>query len=159
MELSQTDNRKPTTDHRAFYYIAFWLVCAAIGFLVMTLTTGCNNLQTVLNTALADEQAVDVAGQEVIRIAQASIPLLPADKQAQAQADLTTAANKFDDVLAAAIATTQAAIAADNSNGINITQLEADITAAIQAIISVMSADGVDVTTMNLVLSKVATHR
>ena len=104
---------------------------------------GCTStLQKDLNTALVFESSAQTAEENIVLVAQAAIALLPADKQAQAQIDLTKAAGVATQAFAAKDAAIQAAIDANSASGLNLPQLVADITAAIQAIVALANAFG-----------------
>src|SRR5208337_2123095 len=111
---------------------------------VFLLLSCSSTLQKDLNTALVFEGQAQSAEQTIVLVAQQAIALLPAASQAKAQSDLQQAAQTATLAFAAKDSALQAAIDADSANGLNLPQLIADITAAIQAIVALANSFGAD---------------
>ena len=122
--------------------------------LILSLIAGCllligcsGTLQQDINTALIFEGQAQSAEQQLVLAAQVAIGALPADKQAAAQAQLLDIAAKVEAAFVAKDAALQAAKDAASSNGLNLPQLFADITAAIQALVALAQTFGADAPT------------
>jgi hypothetical protein len=134
------------------------LVKALFTTSVILLLTGCglSNFQKDLNTILADAVQAQQSEGNLIQLAQLAISQLPADQQAVAQADLNNDKAKLDSVLTDAITVLKLAIATSNDSGVNVTQIEADITAAIQVIADLAVTFGADKNVANAYASQLS---
>jgi hypothetical protein len=120
---------------------------------VFLLLSCSSTLQKDLNTALVFEGQAQSAEQTIVLVAQQAIALLPAASQAKAQSDLQQAAQAATLAFAAKDSALQAAIDADSANGLNLPQLIADITTAIQAIVALANSFGADQTVTTKLMS------
>ena len=104
---------------------------------------GCGgSIHTQIEKALVFEQQVHTYQQQLMTVAQAAIVVLPADKQASAQAALADANQKLTLALDAKDAALQAALDASDTTNLNLSQLIADIVTAVQDVIVVANSFG-----------------
>lgn len=134
---------------------------ALLGTLALTMLcgVGCANIQGKINTALEAENVLTVEAQKIESIAQAAIVLLPADKQAAAQADLSKASTAFADAIAAKSATLQAINDGLNSDW---TKLAADLqtaATAVEALASLIISFGANPAEVNRSIEHIKTSQ
>lgn len=119
-------------------YLIKLLTTALLAFML----TGCGGtLHQQIEKALVFEQQVHTYQQQLVIVAQASIAMLPVEKQAEALRILGDANGKLTLALDAKDQALQAALDASDTN-FNLNQLIADIVAAVQAIVSVVNSFG-----------------
>jgi hypothetical protein len=115
----------------------------AIVFLALLLGGCGGTLHDTIDTLLIYQGEAHTEQAEILAAANAAIATLPLDQQAKAFADVASANSKLSASLTAKDATLKAAQAASDPSGINIQQIEADIEAAVNAVVALVEAFGV----------------
>lgn len=127
--------------------------------LVALCGVGCTNIQGKINSALEAENTLTVEAQNIENVAQAAIVLLPADKQAAAQADLAKASTAFSDAIAAKTATLNAINDGLSSDW---AKLAADLetaTTAVEALANLILSFGADPVKVNASIARIKTSQ